>query len=130
MERIVLRGVVSPWSESLFTGKMSSLEPPSTSPSFKFRTIGSGSNKVIKVDIPGCGSEDVNISVSRATLDSSQREEPCGFLSISIEGKNYGKKIIPLDPNTDIEKISAAVEKGILTISIPDKNVSRSIPVS
>ena len=89
-----------------------------------------GKNVVVKMQIPGIDPEKLDIRVEENYLHvSGSREE-----EQEIKKKNYYSKQIsrgvfsrsvPLPVATQSEKVEADYEKGVLTVTIPKKEVAK-----
>ena len=91
---------------------------------------------VITAAVPGLKPEDVNISISGNTLTikgefKSEKEGERG--TVHFRERRYGKfqRSFTLPANFDTEKVEAAFENGILTITLPklEEAKPKHIPV-
>lgn len=79
---------------------------------------------LLKAEVPGIQTEDLNISIEENTLTLSGervREEFPENSSIHRQERGYGKftRAINLPFRVDQDKVEAAMSNGILTISLP-----------
>ena len=79
---------------------------------------------VVKADIPGYDKDDINISISDGalTIEAAKDEENEVKEGRYIRRERTSGKMvrtIMLDDSMDHEKISAALDNGVLTITIP-----------
>jgi HSP20 family protein len=83
-----------------------------------------GNQLVVKADLPGLRSEDINVSVDRGVLTISgerrleEREEREGFIRSEV---SYGTfyRTIPLPDGADEERVAATFRNGVLEVTIP-----------
>ena len=78
----------------------------------------------VKVDLPGIKPEDVDISITedRLTVKGEREEEKeTNDKTYHRVERNYGSfyRAIPLPPGADRDKVSAASENGVLTVTVP-----------
>jgi len=81
---------------------------------------------VVKADLPGVDAKDVEVAVHDRTLtlrgEKRQEKEEKGKQFHRVErfaGSFF--RAVPLPAEADLEKISAASEKGVVTVTIPKK---------
>jgi len=90
----------------------------------------------LQMDLPGVRSEDLDISVEDDTLTvKAERglEVPEGYTSrrCELSGKVTWRRSFQLGSSVDVESVSARLEHGILTITLPksEKSLPRRIEV-
>jgi HSP20 family protein len=108
---------------------------PSEGAPFRFNVWDSGADVVIYADVPGLSEKDVQISFTRDTLTvSGQRpsDTPEGYTALRRERQpvRFDQSIRFRVP-VDVEKITAVVQNGRLTITLPREAqpTVRTIPV-
>lgn len=91
---------------------------------FNVRIVDSEDSKEFKYALPGVSKDNINIEVVDEVLSVQVREK-----NENGERSYYSK--VRLDPNLDLDKITAESKDGLLTVSIPIKEPSsRRIPVN
>ncbi|MFX1293750.1 MAG: Hsp20/alpha crystallin family protein [Promethearchaeota archaeon] len=81
---------------------------------------------LIKAEVPGYGKEDINIEIKGDTLIISSEikqqkdDEQKGYIIRERSQRSFSR-LIRIPEGTKIEDISANLDKGILSISIPKK---------
>jgi HSP20 family protein len=86
---------------------------------------------VLRADLPGLDSDDINVQVEDGTLILSgerkreQREEREGFVRSEVR---YGTfyRAIPLPRDADEDKISASFKNGVLEVTVPVEENERA----
>src|SRR5215831_13997375 len=77
---------------------------------------------VVEAEIPGVGKEELEITVegNEITVTGRRRSEPATgeVLFSERRAENY-RRVFELDPMVDTGKISARVEQGVLTLTLP-----------
>lgn len=90
----------------------------------------------VHVELPGCGPEDVNISVDGGLLRITgtrtiKREVKDDKAKTHIQECQTGKfnRTIRLGPTVDADRIGAKMNNGILNIILPKSNQSKKIDI-
>jgi HSP20 family protein len=93
-------------------------------------------NVVVRADLPGLKTEDIDVRVENGTLTLSgerrqeNRQEREGFVQSEV---TYGTfyRTIPLPPGADESRVSATFRNGVLEVSVPisEKERGRHIKV-
>ncbi len=86
--------------------------------SFSRRADPEGQGETWKTPLPGLGPEDVSLTAGN------------GFLKIDLKTDDEETFTTSLPERVDTDRITAKVDKGILTLSLPYRDESRVIPVS
>jgi HSP20 family protein len=77
---------------------------------------------VLEADLPGVSKESLDISVEATTLTISGRREKSGLPGEQIYREcataDY-RRVFELDPEIDSAAISAKLEQGVLTLTLP-----------
>ncbi len=93
------------------------------------------SNLTVKVEIPGIDPKDIDISITGDTLtlkgEKKEEKENIGKSYHRVES-SYGsfKRIIILPASVDADKVTAKGKNGILEITLPKKEESKSKKIS
>jgi len=77
---------------------------------------------VLKADMPGVPKEGLEVTVENGELTITgrvQREELKGRLLFRESRGLDFRRVFELDPSIDLEKISAKIEQGLLTLHLP-----------
>lgn len=106
-------------------------EPAGTRPWTPAVDIAETDNElVLKADIPGIKLEDINIEVENGTLSISgtrtySTEENKG--GYHRQERFYGSfhRAFALPETVDLDKVAAGYENGVLTISMPKKEIAK-----
>ena len=90
---------------------------------------------VIEAEMPGVKKEGLEISLEGHTLTLTGRREvsPPQSDAVYVESKQAGfRRSFELDPTIDTARISAHLEQGLLTLTLPkaERVKPRKIPVS
>lgn len=114
---------------SLFDGLFKDFEPDlfgGTAHAFNPGIEVSESDKEITIsaELPGMDEKDITVSVSddKLTLEGEKKEErESTEKDYVVKERSYGsfKRVIPLYPDIEAEKIKAHFKKGVLKIRIP-----------
>jgi HSP20 family protein len=89
---------------------------------------------VIKVEVPGCKADEIDISVHGNTLtisgEKKQEEQKEGKGCYHIE-RSYGsfRRDLNLATDVDPEKIEATCKDGVITIKVPKTEKAKSVKV-
>ena len=90
---------------------------------------------VVRVELPGLKSEDIEISVDRNMLtvsgEKKDESETTGENSYHVE-RRYGKftRTISLPGEVNTDKIEAAQHEGVLTITLPKSEAAKPRKIS
>lgn len=71
---------------------------------------------VLEFSVPGCDEEDVSVEV----------EDDCLIITATIQGSEVTKTYI-LPSRCDVDTLEAKIEKGLLTVTIPENKKRRKI---
>ena len=92
-------------------------------------------NFVFTMEMPGIAKKDVEVSIENDTLTVSgektvEKEEKKGWLRREIRSTKF-ERSFSLGNEVDLEKITAKMEDGILTITLPKKmdKIGRKVDV-
>lgn len=91
--------------------------------------VDDGKNLILTVDVPGLDEKDIKIEIKDDTLIVSGESKTVNCYR-SVSKSTY------LGDDVDTDKITASLEKGILTVTIPkkeiveEKTVVKTIPIS
>lgn len=72
--------------------------------------------RIVEIPVPGCSEEDVSVEVNNDLLT----------VKATVQGQEISKSWT-LSVGTDLESIKAKVDKGLLTITIPNVIKSKKI---
>ena len=106
-------------------------EPVTTRPWCPAVDISENENAlVLSADIPGVKMDDIDIKLEQGTLTLSgsrefkKQEEKGGYHRI---GRSYGTfhRAFSLPETVDTDKVEAAFDNGVLTITLPKKEVAK-----
>ncbi len=87
---------------------------------------------IIHAELPGVGRDDVDVSVQGRRLELSGRRRPLpadrNFFQME---RSYGpfRRTLELPSAIDADRVSAAFEAGVLTITLPKKAAGRTVPI-
>ena len=97
--------------------------------SFKINITDQEESYVMEAELPGFSQEDVSIQLndSRLTIETTKEEKELTskFLMKERTSKNY-KRVFSLPNNVEKDMIAASMENGILTLTIPKSDKSKS----
>ena len=100
-----------------------------TAPSDSFETAAS---YLINIELPGIAKKDVNIGISENIISvKAEKKGPCKDYTKIDSGRVYGsiESSWKVPKDGDAEKITAALNEGLLTITIP-KTKKREIKIN
>src|SRR5512146_2005909 len=89
---------------------------------------------LVRVEIPGCKPEDVDISVYGNTLTisgekkDSQEEEHDGFYHVESTYGSFRRDVV-LPTDVDEHKIEAVCKEGVLSVTLPKAEKSKAVKV-
>jgi HSP20 family molecular chaperone IbpA len=96
-------------SKFSLTGNFFNIEPKDKMElGLNFRRIEKDGDDVIEILVKGCSKEDVNVVVRDKFIYVTARD-----------GRGELSRTLPISDRVDLEKITADVENGLLTITIP-----------
>lgn len=79
-------------------------------------------NSYVRAELPGIARGDINVEVADGSLEiSATRKTGDGDNAQTVTLK----RSVPLPENTQVEKISAASEDGILTVTLPKQEQAK-----
>lgn len=91
---------------------------------FNVRIVDNGDSKQFKYPLPGVSKDNINIEIVDNVLSVQVRET-----NENGERSYYSK--VTLDPNLDLDNVTADSKDGLLVVSIPIKEQSsRNIPIN
>lgn len=90
---------------------------------------------LVKAEIPGLDPEDIEVSVENNNLilrgekKREQKDEKENYVHMEC---SYGmfNRVIPLRSNVDKDKVTASYKNGVLSVSLPKTQESRSKKIS
>jgi HSP20 family protein len=88
---------------------------------------------VIQADLPGVSKENAKISTEDNYLTISGKRSPVTTRKLYRESRDYNyKRTFELPPTVDVTRISARLENGVLTVTLPkvEKVLPRTIEVT
>ncbi len=91
---------------------------------------------LLKADLPGVGKAGVEISVENNTLTITGRRTPAEVARQRVYGETGSgveyRRVFELDPTIHTADVSASMDNGVLTVTLPkaERVKSRKVPVS
>jgi len=85
------------------------------------------------VDLPGMKQDDVSISIEKNQLGiRGERRDPEGTATHRERPRGVFERLFTLPPLVDCERVTAAMDAGVLTVTLPKKAEAkaRQIPVN
>ncbi|ATJ92191.1 Hsp20/alpha crystallin family protein [Acetobacter tropicalis] len=84
----------------------------------------------IVAEVPGCSEEDIKLGTSNGVLTiSGEKKKPVTEEPVKhhVSGRQFAafEETFTLPEDVDVEKISAALKQGVLTITLPKKAESK-----
>ena len=89
---------------------------------------------VVNVELPGVSKDDVTVSVTENRLTIKGTKKPNRSdekMKVRRSGRQYGRfrRVFPLPRNTEVSEIKADFKDGILTVSVPKPETSKSTEI-
>ncbi|AHF92738.1 heat shock protein Hsp20 [Opitutaceae bacterium TAV5] len=123
----------SPWTgleseiDRLFDTALSTLTDQSNAGRFPVDAYEDNDNAYVRADLPGVGREDISVEVVDGFLNiHATRKQKTG----DTEETFTFDRSLSIPDNTQSEKVAAAYEDGVLTVTLPKKEEAKPRKVS
>lgn len=122
----VFREVFSPLTDEEEKSSLSLFERAAY-PRLDFRD--EGNQFVVDIEVPGLTREDItaeiknNVLIIRGEKRQDKEDKKGTYIRRELKRSSFSRQICELTPNCDVDKIEAVFTNGLMTITIPKKQV-------
>ncbi|MDB6169669.1 MAG: heat shock protein Hsp20 [Verrucomicrobia bacterium] len=121
----------SPWSglETEIDRLFASVETPAVTQRFPVDLYEDESNAYVRAELPGINRDDIQVEMTDGNLSiSAVRKTPSS--EGQVEQSSSASRTLAIPADVAAEKVSAAYENGVLTVTLPKRETAKPAKVT